>query len=456
MRSYRWLIITGALVIGVAALAIAVGAIWLNSFIHSPGFRTEVESRASQSLGAPVQIEAVDFDVFHGIKLKGVVTQLDPNHSGGQGAVKIKVAQVNCTYSLWDLLGGKLGLDGVVLDQPQITLTREPNSSEAQAALPPAPETASTPSGTITSPSTSSGSSHPFQFILDRVKIKDGTVTFTNPGGAAAVTLQGINAEANTSGYYSGKDVTGTLRIAQAGASNMTVTDFSTPFTYHSNSLVAKQFDASAFSGKLAGDFQMDGSGPSVLNLNARGLNLEQLTAAAHSGSTARITGSLDFQSKWRGAESDTPLGEGDAQITNGKVEGVKILQEAGRLLRIDELSAPVISKAQTHFVVRNRHFNFNGLQLDSTLFRLTGNGSVAFEGAVNADLVLIMSRDGMAKLPHEIQSSFVQQPDGSGSIAFRVTGTTSDPQTDLPERLLLQNGVIKNQLNKVLNKFLH
>ncbi len=44
----------------------------------------------------------------------------------------------------------------------------------------------------------------------------------------------------------------------------------------------------------------------------------------------------------------------------------------------------------------------------------------------------------------------------GTVSIAFQVTGTTANPQTDLPTRLLMQNTQIKNVINKALNKFFH
>lgn len=454
MRSFRWLVITVAVVVGVAILAIAIAAIWLNSFIHSPGFKEEVESRASQSVGGPVQIEAIDFDVLHGIKLKGLVAQLDANHTGGQGALKVNVAQVNCTYSLWDLLARKLRLTGVILDQPQIILTKAPTEPLSPTPAPATNGTAATSTG-----GTSSSSGSLFQFVLDRAKINDGGFTLVDASGVTTATLKGINSSADTSGYTEGKDITGSLKVAQVIASGMEVTDFSTPFTYHTNYLAAKPFDATAFSGRLAGDYLLDtSSGPSVLNLNGNGLNIEQLTAATRSSSSAHLTGSLDLQSKWRGIETGDLLGEGDAQITGGKLEGVKILQDVGSILRINELSEPVISKATTHFVVRGHTFSFTGLQVTSQLFSMTGNGTVAFSGAINADLVLILTRDAMSRLPKQLAQSFVAQPDGTGSIQFHVSGTTSNPSTDLPQKLLMQNAQkqIQNQLNKALNKFFH
>ena len=193
-----------------------------------------------------------------------------------------------------------------------------------------------------------------------------------------------------------------------------------------------------------------------MLNLNAKGFDVAQLTAATASGSSSKLSGSLDFQSKWLSVESGDPNGEGDAQLTNGKLEGVKILEEVGRVLKINELEAPIITSAKTHFVVQNRQTRFIGLQLVSPLFQITGDGVVGFNGALNANLVLTLNRNAMGRLPQAASASFVQGQDGTGSVAFQVNGTTSNPQTDLAMRLLMQNTEIKNGINKLLNKFFH
>ena len=454
MRSFRWLIITGVVIVGVAAIAIAVGAIWLNTFIHSPGFKDEVQTRASASIGGPVQIDSIDFDILHGIKLKGLVTQIDASHTGGQGALKVNVAQVNCTYSLWDLLLRKLRLTGVVLDQPQITLTKQPT-----APMQPAPASTVSSSSSASAAGSSSGGSA-FQFVLDGAKINNGSLTVQDASGANTASLQGVDASADTSGFSDGKDVTGEVKVKQVAASNFQVTDFYTSFTCHTNYLASKQFSATAYSGTLKGDYLMDGSsaGPSSLTLNGNSLNVAQLTAATSSSSSAQLTGSLDFQSKWRGIESDAPTGEGDAQLANGKLQGVKMLDEIGSALKIDELKEPLISKAITHFLVHDRQADFNGLQVTSQLFSITGHGTIGFDSSLNADLVLVLTGQAMARLPKEVANAFVQQSDGTGTIGFKVTGTTSNPSTDLPQKLLLQGAQkqIKSELNKALKNFFH
>jgi len=454
MRSFRWMIVTVAVLAGLAVLAAAIGAICLNTFIHSEAFKTEVESRASHTLGGPVQVQSIDFDIFHGVKLQGLVTQIDPSHAGGQGALKVQVASVNCAYAWTELLGRRLRLTGVTLDKPQIVLTKQATAPMTPSE--PAPVTAAAPSGPLTGEAGGQGTAMPFQFVLDRAKVKDGTVSVQDATGASIMELQRVSAEANTSGYYEGKDVTGTLRVADMTLPpNLHVTNFSTPFTYHQGAIEIKPFEASAFGGKIAGGFLETGAS-SVADLNAKGIDVAQLTAATISHSSAKLSGSLDVQSKWRGAETGVLDGEGDVQLANGKLEGVRILHDLSQILRVKELDAPVITKAQTHFVVQNRQTKFIGLQLDSPIFQITGDGTVDFNGNLNANLVLILTRDAMAKMPKEAAASFVQQQDGAGSIAFQVTGTTSNPQTDLAERLLMQNTQIKNVINKALNKFFH
>jgi hypothetical protein len=446
MRSFRGIIIAVAIVVGVFVLAIAIGAFWLNTYIHSDAFKTEVEARASDSVGGRVQIQSVDFDIFHGIQLQGLVTQIDPSHAGGQGALKAKIASVNCSYAWAELFQRKLRLTGITLDQPQIILTKQPTEPQRPQPLPGGPD-----SGSTAGP----GTAMPFQFVLDRAKISNGAVSILDATGAPIVNLQGVNADANTSGYYEGKDITGKVRVADlAVPSNLHVTDFSSPVTYRQGLVSAGPFDATAFNGKIGGDYQLGNSGPSILNLNAKGFDVAQLTAATISSSSAKLSGSLDFQSKWRGVESGDLNGEGDAQLANGKLAGVVILQDIGQILKIKELQSPDITKAQTHFLVQNQQIRFIGLQITSTAFQITGDGTVDFNTNLNVSLVLILGRDAMAKLPKELAASFVQQQDGTGSIAFQVTGTTSNPQTDLPTRLLMQNTQIKNAINKALNKF--
>jgi hypothetical protein len=462
MRALRWILGIGAVVVVLLIIAIAAGAVWLNSYIHSAAFKADVESRASAVLGGAVQIDQIDFDIWNGVKLQGFETQID--HAAGQGTLQLKVAKVNCTYAWTELLSRRLQLTGITLDQPQIVLNKQPNAAPAPAPQPSEPASASASSGSSTSSTSSSaqgssGNSLPFQFILDKARINNGIVSVVDASGAATVNLQGLNLSADTSGFAEGKDVTGSLSIADiALQNNLHITDFKTQFTYASTSgaLTAKPFSAVTYSGNLAGDYQSQAGGASVLNLNGKGIDVAALTAATESNSSAKLTGTLDFQSKWRNIESGNLDGEGDFQLSDGKLIGVRMLSEIGSVLKIKELNEPVIKKAQAHFTVQDRQTQLTDLQVQSAGFNLNGGGTIGFDSSLNMNMVLILTRDTMNKLPKELAASFVGQQDGSGSISFRVTGNAANPQTDLPQRLLMQNTQIKNVINNALNKLFH
>ncbi len=94
----------------------------------------------------------------------------------------------------------------MTLDQPQIVLTRQATSGAAP--LPPAnPAEAGITSGT---PSASA----PFQFTLEHIRVNNGTLSVRDASGGPMADLQSIDTDANTSGYTTGQDVTGTIRVA--------------------------------------------------------------------------------------------------------------------------------------------------------------------------------------------------------------------------------------------------
>jgi hypothetical protein len=449
MRPLQWLLVAVGVVLVLAFFGVAIGSAWLNSIVHSEAFRHEVETRAGQTLGGPVEIKEIDFGFFGGVKLRGVVTQIDSSRVQGQGALVANIQEINCTYSLLELLQRRLRLTGLTLVKPQIVLTRQP----VAPIVPPAPAVPNTPAAA----SPPGGSPTPFQFILEAAHVDDGSLSIRDATGVDIADLYGVDFQAKTIGYYEGKDVTGKVKITDLSLPpNLHLTDFAAPFVFHTGYLEAKPIEASAFNGRLAGDYTLQPTGPSILVVNGKGLDVGQISRVANPTSTTHLSGSLDLQSKWRGAETGQLNGEGDLQLTGGKLEGVRVLQDLAGVLRINELSAPVLHRLVSHFLVENGQTRFTGLQLDASVFQMTGAGTIGADGALNADMVLILTRESMGRMPPEAAIFFVQQQDGSGSVAFHVGGTVNDPKTDLATRLFIQNMKVKNVISKALKKFFH
>ena len=292
----RWMLVALGVIGILAIIALGLGTIWLNSFIHSDTFRHEVESHATQSLGGPVEIKQIDLSVWGGVKLNGLATKLVT----AQGTLVAQVESVSCSCSLVALLGGKVQLDGLTLKNPQIVLTQEAPSSVAMPR-PANPEE----TGGAGPDKTENGKTAPLQFTLDTAKIVDGHLSIRDATGVTKADLQGIQVRAETGGYFTGKDVTGSLKIATVSLpQNLSLIDFSTPFTYRNGTVEANAFQATAFSGQITGDYKLDPSGPSLLNVNATGINMAQVGQASNPGSPTQLTGLMDLQSKWQSVET--------------------------------------------------------------------------------------------------------------------------------------------------------
>jgi hypothetical protein len=160
------------------------------------------------------------------------------------------------------------------------------------------------------------------------------------------------------------------------------------------------------------------------------------------------------MQSKWRGVELGRLDGEGDAQLHDGKVQSIPLLHDLAGILRLKELESPNLRTAQTHFQVAGGVTRFTGLQIDAGLFGLTGDGTIGAAGELNANLVLILTRDAVARMPKAVAMFFVQKQDGSASIAFHVGGSLAQPRTDLATRVLLGGAHTKTIISNALDRF--
>jgi uncharacterized protein involved in outer membrane biogenesis len=452
MRFLHWLLIAAGVLGVLLMLALGPGSIWINSFIHSDSFRHEVETRAGQTLGGTVEIKEIDFSIWSGVQLSGLATKFE----SPQGTVVAQMEGVNCSLSFVALLSRRLELNGLTLVKPQIVLTQEPPSTVATPAPPPVPAKAEATPQQVTSGTTSA-----FQFILNSAKVSDGRLSIRDATGATKADLQGIQIGTNTSGYYTGKDVTGTIRIATVALpQNLALTNFSTPFTYRTGAVEVTPFEATAFGGRLTGDYKLDPSAPSLLEVNATRIDVGQVGQVANPGSPTKLSGSLALQSKWQGVETGKLTGQGDAQITDGRLTGVSILKDLAFALRVNELAEPVLKSVTTHFQVAEGSTRFTGLTIESNVFEMTGSGVIDPQGRLSADMVLTLHGGAMGGIPGVAASFFSKLPGGAGSIPFHISGTVASPQADLSTRLFLQGSkvqkTINNTVNKAINHFFH
>jgi hypothetical protein len=331
---------------------------------------------------------------------------------------------------------------------PQIVLTQQSPSS---ITTPQPPDVAET--GNPSPDQAQSGKTAPLQFSLDSAKIINGDLSVKDVAGATKADLQGIHVNANTSGFFAGKGITGSLSVATiALPKNLNLTDFSTQFTYLDGAVEAKPFAATVFSGKLTGDFKLDPASPSLLTVNATGIDMAQAGQAANPSSPTKLSGSLNLQSTWHSVETAQLYGEGDAQITGGKLEGVTILNELSTAFRLKEMSDPVLESVTVHFNVAKGTTRFSNLDVKSTIFEMTGYGVIDPQGGLSADMALILNPDAMNQIPRIATSAFTKNADGGGSIPFHLSGTVANPQSDAMTKLFIGGSKVNKTLEKTFN----
>jgi hypothetical protein len=299
----------------------------------------------------------------------------------------------------------------------------------------------------------SGGKTVPLQLTLESAKIKKGHLVIKDSTGVTQADIQNVEADADTSGYFSGKDVTGNVKIATVGLpDNLNITDLSTSFTYNQNTIIAKGFKASAFSGTVTGDFTLDTSGPSLLTIHAENIDMMQLGQAANPNSSTKLSGALSLDSTWHNAETGKLTGEGNAQITGGKLEGDALLNDLATALKVPAMHDPNIKSITTNFQVANNTTHFDHLIITSDTFVMTGSGDIDPSGGLSADMSITLNADTMKMIPGIAATAFTKLPDGSGSIPFHLSGTVAKPQSDFITKLFINSSKVQKTISKTLN----
>jgi uncharacterized protein involved in outer membrane biogenesis len=440
MSRRLWWLLAAGLFVDLVIVLLGPVTTWVNTFIRTDTFRHEIEAKASTAANGTVQISQISFSFLHGVRLGGLTSKIERP----EGVIVSQVESVDCSFSWLPLLQRRIQFDGVTLVQPQIVLTQQPPSSVPLPASPAAPSAAGASNKT---PPASS-------VLLENAYIRDGRLSIRDAAGATKADLQGVKVDADTSGYMDRKEVSGKLSIATiALPQNLGLTDFTTPFTYRGGGLDATPLQASAFGGTLTGGYHLpvDGSA-SQLEIDGTKIDVAKIGGAAHAAAGSPLSGQLSLQSKWQGVETGKLSGEGDAQLAGGKLSGVSALHEIARVLQAPALSDPELTSVKVHFKVENGTTSFSGLQISSPVFDITGSGVIDPQGGLNANLSLTLHGNAMGGLGG-MAASLVSS---AGSIPLHITGTVSNPHTNLSASILNPAPKVEKVLNKAVSHLFH
>jgi hypothetical protein len=132
-----------------------------------------------------------------------------------------------------------------------------------------------------------------------------------------------------------------------------------------------------------------------------------------------------------------TLKGSGQAQVKDCRWPKSALFGVLADLLNVPELADPRFEDCRVEFTLGGGEARTPVVSFKGAAVELAGQGVTRLAtSALDYDLTLGLAPALLAKVPATPRAAFKTRPDGFGTLAFKVTGTTSAPKTDLAARL--------------------
>lgn len=458
MKAVKVIVIIVAVLVSLAIVLVGAGVFFTDRYLQSPAFKNQVLKTAHEELSADVRIDEMHASLFSGVALRGVIIGNPPGFSGNLVTAEAFVLR----YRLLPLLSRRIEIEQLSLDKPVITLTRNDKggwnyesigTQESQAK----PATsATTPPTKPAATTVKSGTALPLDIVLSKLAITQGAVSMVSEKDKPIVKLEGIEFSSSVS--LTGNKLSGT---GKAGISKINVSDalfvknVATPVTLGSDQVKLVSLSGTVADGKISGDVTADigGSLKYVVNLRVKDSDIAKFLQEA--GKKAALTGKASASVSLQGTGGvPTIIGNGRAEIANGKLMEIPLLNVLATLLQIDALRDLNFSECLLEFSISNNVMQTPVIRLTSPQVQITGKGSVSLDNyTLNHNMTIVFAKGALDRAPDPIRGLFTEQQDGSLTLDFKVTGPYDSPKTDLTKRIA--QGVGQQLLEKGLRRLL-
>lgn len=426
------LIAVGALLAIVVLLILSV-----NLYVQSPGAQARLQAELSKALKVPLVITNTSFTPWSDLRINGITIPAEHGNF-------LEAASFTAGYKLLPLLQKRLVIYGMRIDSPKIVWTQNAEGKWVLPSLPKAPASSveKKVEASKTEPKTAASTKpakSEFQVTLDGFKITRGSIEMIDKYAKRVALLSDIEMNYTT---VSAEKIEGTITIASASYAGVgTFENVHSPFKWE-----AKQFDLSALEAAVAGgalhaSLQLKPEAkdsPFVAsvkfaNLDAGRLATEFGWEAGQIGGT--LSGALDVHGDSRAIERME--GKGEFTMQNGQLRQLELFQTIGQLLQIEELANLRLKNAHAAFHLADEKAFIDGMQLEASELRISGQGMVRFDGKLAIDARLGVRETLLKKLPSFARDAFTETDDGLPALGFKISGKTDKPKTDLAEKFI-------------------
>ncbi len=454
MKALKVILIIVAVLIAVVMVLAGAGLYFANRYVQSPAFKEQVLATARQELGSDVRVDEFRVSLFSGVALRRVTISNPKDFPGNLLTADAFVLR----YRLLPLLHRRVEIEQLSLDKPVITLARN-DKSEWNYEKIGAKESEAKPSGTTppptTAPATKSSPATPLDVVLSKLALSRGVVTLVSEKNKPLVKIDGIDFSSSVSfvgGKLAGTGKTSFEKVSVAEA--LFVQNLAAPVTLSADAIKLASLTGKVADGAVTGDaaLQLTPAFKYTVNLQVKNSDVAKLLAEA--GTKQVVNGKLQLTVSLEGTGGlSTIAGNGRAEIKDGRLMEIPVLNLLATLLQIPELRDLKFTECLMEFSIANNAMQTPVIRLTSPQIEITGKGAVSLDDySLKHDMTIAFAKGTLDRAPKEVRNLFTERQDGSLALDFRVWGPYDAPKTDLQDRII--KGVGEQLIEKGLQKF--
>ena len=420
----------GVVIVLLLLLGFGTAAYLLRS-LNTPEFKKTLLERAKATVGAEVLVKEMDISVLSGVTLKGVTIANPAPFPGNLLTADAFVLR----YRLRPLLSGRLEVERLALERPVVALAMDSRGAfnyeklgGGAKAAPPKGSPASRPAAS------------PIELVLKKLAVDNAEILMQDATKAPLMKVQDFDLDSAFKVVGAAAQGSGTARIATLSLADlMFVRGISAPIEMSKDSVKLAPIRATLAGGTLGGDVKVnlkDGF-RYVASLEVKGAQVQRLLEEAKSARA--VSGTLLAQASVEGAGGlPTMKGKGRAEIADCKVSNMPVFGAVAAALRVPALTSPSFDQCLVEFTLGASRLQMTVISLKGKQVQLTGRGTTNLDTySLDYDLNLALGTETLDKVPvRELKAAFKDRGDGFSAMDFKVTGTSTAPQTDLASRV--------------------
>jgi hypothetical protein len=431
---------------GLVALLASVLAVLLLVDFDSPRLGKALLAQVSAQTGLHVEADGFRLNLLRGVRLDGVRFSTE----GPSGRLTLKAAGFLAEHRLLPLLRGRVQIDRIVVYEPHIELVTPPEKAPAAAKAHPSKPVQDPVPAANPSPGGEGGSTSGPVLAVDRIWLRNGTLTARTEGVQAPdVEIRGLDVELRDLAVddaptaLQGLRAGGDLRTGEVLVGGLRATEGSGRLRLAAGHFFLEEFGLKLPQGRfLLGQFDADlNQDPLAYRLNLRvdPLDTNAVLAAGPGGGFG--PGVLSFRATGTGTETRDMAGEGTLALAPGRLPGSPVFTAIETVLGRAALQGSAYQPVSVPFQIRDDRLHVAPFELRTSLLALGISGWADLDGPLDLRIAVRAPRDAVALA--RVPSGLLDLVDDGGwvTVPLRVTGTPESPRVTADGGALREQG---------------